>query len=468
MASKFDNRGIVQPSGVMEIKFNVTKPTNIIKFHAHTAFIKIKSIEISSVAKYSFIKNETIFPDIVVLTLNENLLPNNEIQMKIRYNTKVVLNDTIGIFRGQSLNFQTLKNENYYVTQLESIELRKVFPSFDDISIKAKFTFSLKHFKTMTAISTSAIKRIDINGVYAISHFDETITMSTYVFGFALSSFRSTTFISNNNVTLKVWAPHEQYYTSLLVGETQIGIFNELTKYFKTPYILPKIDTMMLPKFKYGGMENVGLIVIDGNSVKYIHAVTNSNSILIVNLIAHELIHQWIGNLVTPKEWKYIWLSEGITKFLEFLITDKLHPNMFPNHKYISFDLIYHRTAMEVDSTENFHPVEFYFDPSTEAFVKHFSFSYYKGFCITQMIYHLLGDKQFEKGINAYIANYAYKSVSSNDFFAVMDRYVEKRQPNSPNLIEVGLSWTSQAGFPLITVTQRRTICMDDNKDNGT
>ena len=212
------------------------------------------------------------------------------------------------------------------VTQFEESDARRAFPCFDHPVKKATFDLEMVIDKGLTAISNCPVKkeqRID-NGKKIVK-FLQTPRMSTYLFFFCVGEFN---FLDDAGEVLVRAAtlPGMLKYAGfgLEFGRKSLEFCEE---YYGIKYPLPKLDLISIPDFAFGAMENWGAITFRENLLLHYPGITSkAGEERICEVIAHEIVHQWFGNLVTPSDWKYLWLNESFATYFGFGIVDKYYP----------------------------------------------------------------------------------------------------------------------------------------------
>lgn len=191
---------------------------------------------------------------------------------------------------------------------------RRAFPCFDEPDKKAYFDVQLGHLKSMTALSNmpqkGASEEIEDKPNYVLDTFETSVKMSTYLLAFLVADFGSTS--SADFAAFKIWHQKSKDLQAEYAANVGPKILKFYDEYFGLPYPLPKMDVAAIPDFRPGAMENWGLVfhkeirlLLDSNS----SAATDKESVTVS--MAHELAHQWFGNLVTLKWWNDVWLNEG-------------------------------------------------------------------------------------------------------------------------------------------------------------
>ncbi|XP_014229053.1 puromycin-sensitive aminopeptidase [Trichogramma pretiosum] len=332
------------------------------------------------------------------------------------------------------------------ITQFAPTDARRCFPCWDEPKLKATFDVSLTIDKHLNASSNMEIRtEISSNSLKTIS-FHTTPVMSTYLVAIMISDYD---FIESSvgNTSVRVHASKEkisQGEFALQVGTKSLQFFEN---YFNIPFPLKKIDLIALADFSFSAMENWGMITFR-EAVLLVDSQNSSTSKKqkAALTIAHEMAHQWFGNLVTMEWWTHLWLNEGYASFMENLCIDNLYPEydvwaQFLNTKFIK--------ALDLDALDNTHPIEVPVQNPSEITEIFDQISYNKGASIIRMIHNYIGTEDFRKGMTLYLNRYIYSNVETDDLWRALEETSKKP------INRIMSTWTRLKGFPLVSVTEK-------------
>jgi tricorn protease interacting factor F2/3 len=332
------------------------------------------------------------------------------------------------------------------VTQFEESDARRAFPCMDHPAQKATFDITIDIDRKLTAISNGAVKKEDRldNGKKRIT-FEQTPKMSTYLVFFGVGEFEFTQDEKDSRVrvvTLPGMKKYAQFGAEF--GRKSLG-FSET--YYAIDYPLPKMDLIAIPDFAFGAMENWGAITFRENLLLHYPEITSKfGEERICEVIAHEIAHQWFGNLVTPSDWRYLWLNESFATYFGFGVVDHYYPNwgvwqQFLNGQTgsaLARDALHETFAIEIPGGE--HVV---INASTAPII------YSKGGSILRQIEGYIGKDNFQKGLQHYLKTYEYGCAASHHLWQSFETVTQ--QPVSAMM----KSWIEQRGFPIITVKRQ-------------
>ncbi len=330
-------------------------------------------------------------------------------------------------------------------TQFESHHAREAFPCIDEPEAKATFDLTLFTPAGESVIAnTPVVSQTEANGIVETS-FATTPKMSTYLLAFVFGDLRSKEAKTRDGVTVRVWSTPDNIDFTDFALDTAVRCLDFYNDYFNIPYPLEKCDMIALPDFASGAMENWGCVTYRESCM----LVDPDNTSLpakqyVAMVVAHELAHQWFGNLVTMRWWTDLWLNEGFASWIEYLAVDKLFPEW---HMWTQFHGDEVSRALDLDSLENTHPVEVTIPNPDEIRTIFDNISYAKGASVIHMLHEYMGADAFQQGLRLYLIQHAYGNTVTDDLWAALES-----ASNLP-IKQLMSGWTRQSGFPRINAT---------------
>uniref|UniRef100_A0A3Q2Z8F5 Endoplasmic reticulum aminopeptidase 1b n=1 Tax=Hippocampus comes TaxID=109280 RepID=A0A3Q2Z8F5_HIPCM len=396
-------------TGVVRIQLDVLEETKAIILHAKqlkTFNVKLKTSE--GLRSLEVIEN-SVYQQLALLS--HEVIPKGrdyEVHMEFAAN----LSDSFHGFYKSSYRTSSGELRTLASTQFEATFARTAFPCFDEPAFKANFTISIVREARHIAISNMPkIKTVALPGNVFEDHFATTVKMSTYLVAFIVSDFHSVSKTTQHGVKISVYAVAEKINQTDFALDAAVKLLDFYDDYFNIPYPLPKQDLAAIPDFQSGAMENWGLTTYRESALLF-HPEKSSvtDKVHIAKIIAHELAHQWFGNLVTMEWWNDLWLNEGFAKFMEFIAVNATYPQFQVNDLFMGKCY----TAMEVDSLRSSHPVSTAVENPTEIQEMFDRVSYDKGACLLNMLKDFLTPDVFEVGILRYLKRYSYKNTANS------------------------------------------------------
>jgi len=333
-------------------------------------------------------------------------------------------------------------------TQFESHHAREVFPCIDEPEAKAVFSLSLITSSQDVVLANTEQREVLRGNELTTTVFEDTPVMSTYLLAFVTGPMHAVEGKTKNGTDVRVWASNEHTDETLTFAlDTAVRATEFFNDYFDTPYPLTKCDHVALPDFSSGAMENWGLITYREVCLIVDPATTSTNTKeYAATVIAHELSHQWFGNLVTMKWWDDLWLNESFATLMEYIAVDALYPEWDVMLSFASQEALsaFWRDSIvgvqAVKCTVN-HPDEIstLFDPSIV---------YAKGARLLLMAHNFVGANNFKKGLRLYFERHAYKNTRGNDLWQALE------DASGKQVKRFMTDWIEQSGFPLVNVKQ--------------
>lgn len=331
-------------------------------------------------------------------------------------------------------------------TQFESHHAREVFPCIDEPEAKATFDLTLLTNKSEIVLGNMPVKSQKTNKDNLVTTFEQSPVMSTYLLAFVIGDLQAVTAKTSNGTEVNVWSSKDHETKDLEFAlDTAVKVIEFFNDYFDTPYPLPKCDHVALPDFSSGAMENWGLITYREVCLIVDHEKTSTSvQEYVATVIAHELSHQWFGNLVTMKWWNDLWLNESFATVMEYIAINKIYPKWnimlsFTAHEALAAFRRDSLSGVQAVKTQVNHPDEIstLFDPSIV---------YAKGARLLLMAFNMVGEKAFRQGLKNYFKKYAYKNTEGDDLWN------ELSATSETNITSVMNTWINQPGFPVLSV----------------
>ncbi|KAL0968264.1 hypothetical protein UPYG_G00264470 [Umbra pygmaea] len=344
-------------------------------------------------------------------------------------------------------------------SQMQPTDARKVFPCFDEPGMKATFKVTIIHRLDTVALSNGmniASTTEEIDGEeWLITGFSETKKMSTYLLAFTVSDFTAIE-SKHERVKIKTYARPEAInarhadYAASITG--RILAFYESPAVFGINYPLSKLDQIALPDFSGGAMENWGLIAYRETALLYEEGVSStSNKEWIATVVAHELAHQWFGNLVTMKWWNNLWLNEGFATYFSYKGVDHVQPDWHIKDLFVLNEI---QTAFQVDALASSHalsPGQDEIQTPDEITELFDSITYSKGAAVLRMLKDTLSERVFMIGLRKYLQAFQYNNTVPKDLWEFLTE--ASLENKAIDVAKVMDTWTKQMGYPVINIS---------------
>ena len=421
-------------TGVESIDVTLAEPTDHITLNA--VQIAFQSVTVSAEGKQQTATiSEEKNKEQATFTF-PNKLAAGKATLSIAY-TGILNNELRGFYLSKTAR------RNYAVTQFESTDARRAFPSFDEPAFKATYDVTLIVDKGDTAISNSPIES-DTPGPTAGKHtlkFFTTPRMSTYLVAFLVGDFQCTSGESDG-VQIRGCATPDKVALTPYSVEVAKYVLHYYNTYFGIPYPLKKLDLIALPDFEAGAMENFGAItyretdmLLDPKNA----SVDAKREVALV--IAHEMAHQWFGDLVTMKWWDNIWLNEGFATWMENKPVAAMHPEWNIDQMVASGE----DQTLGLDAAPTTRAIRAKAETRDEIEEMFDGISYGKASDVLLTVENYLGPETFRKGVHAYLSAHLYSNATAEDFWNAQTATSHKP------VDKIMESFVAQPGEPILT-----------------
>ncbi len=407
--------------------------TEEILFTSGDGMLKLDSVDLSVTAAFLDGKPSEIVDERETQTLTVRCTPGKQSVLKLEFNGAIPKLLT-GLYHARS------QSGDVFTTQFESNGARRAFPCLDHPAYKATFDLTLEIDRELDAISNMPVRSLTESQGRKTVSFERTPRMSTYLLYIGVGRFDSRT-IRHGNVDIILTAPRGQLTKSDFPLEIAAGVLDLYEEYFGIPYMLPKLHLISVPEFGAGAMENWGAITFREIYLSIDESTGSSNYKSIAEVIAHEIAHQWFGDLVTMEWWNDLWLNESFATFMSY----KMISAMKPQWDAIG-DLINLRTegALKNDALKHSHPIDARVRDPEEIAQIFDEISYGKGASILRMIEGYVGPDNFRNGIRKYLRDHAYGNARGSDLWHAIE------EASGLPVSRIMEAWIKKKGYPVV------------------
>ena len=427
--------------GSETIEIDVLKATSRIVLNAASLVIDSASLSGKSIGQHKLAPVIDAEQQTLSFTLAQPLAP-GRYQLALKFHGSIN-REPRGLFH---LEYKLgAARKAMIATNMEPSDARRLMPMWDEPSFRANFKLTVDlpaHHKVYSNTPVESAEKID--GALLRTTFRVTPKMPSYLLVLVAGELERST-AKQDGVEIGVVTTAGKQASTAFALNSGKDLLRYYNKYFGQPYPLPKLDHIAIPGGFNGAMENWGAIVYNEAGLLY-DPKSSPDRVKLESFAnnAHEMAHQWFGNLVTMAWWDNLWLNEGFASWMATKASAHFHPE-WRAHLAVQAEREY---VMDLDARKTTHPIQTPVETEEQAADAFDHITYTKGEAFLRMLEAYLGEEPFRKGIRAYMARHQYSNTTSADLWSALEKASGKP------VQKLASDWTTQSGFPLLKVTQ--------------
>ncbi len=322
---------------------------------------------------------------------------------------------------------------------MESTDARRMFPCWDEPAFRATFQLSVTVSSGWATVSNMPVARRTVHGALATSAFERSPKMPSYLIEFTGGELAQVS-ARSGSTGLGVWAVQGREADGQTALANAQVILQDYNDYFAYPYPLPKLDSIAVPGGFSGAMENWGAITYNDQLLLINPASTLQDRQTVFAVQAHEMAHQWNGDLVTMGWWDDLWLNESFASWRGAKETDLRNPQW----KWLELQDGSKERAMRSDARVASHPIQQHVANELQAANAFDEITYNKGEAVLRMFEAFLGPDVFRDGVRRYMQAHAFSKTPAFDLWNALSA------ASGRDVGKIAAGWTEQTGFPLV------------------
>jgi aminopeptidase N len=429
-------------SGETSIRVTVKAPTRTIWLHG--LGLKVSSVTVIAGAHRIAASYEEVDHEFgVSRVVTETAVPAGEATLAFAYSAPFQTTD-------QGLYHTKIADAWYAFTQMEAIDARRAFPGFDQPGFKTPFDITLRTRAADKVVSnTPEVRAVAEQDGWVRHDFQTTRPLPTYLLAFVVGPLDIVDVppvppngVRHTPLPLRIVASHGQAPRTAFASREAPKLVQRLEEYFGIPFPFPKLDLIASP-LQGGAMENAGAIIFNDSLLLFGEHPTAREQATFGVVAAHEMAHQWFGNLVTPAWWDDIWLNESFAEWMGVKVSHAWRPDLDISIDQLSDTL----AAMDTDALSTGRQIHQPIATNAEISGAFDEITYQKGAGVLGMIESYLGEEHFRQGVRLHLSRHLYGTATAAEFFAAM-----ADASGDPQVVEAFRSFVDQAGVPLLGV----------------
>ncbi|ACV27611.1 M1 family metallopeptidase [Kangiella koreensis] len=442
-------------NGIVRINLDIDVETQHIWLHGKD--IKAQSIQLL-LSDGSTVNGQYVQVDntgVVKLTFEQAIFPGSA-QLQINYETHFN-NNLEGLYRINEAGI------NYVFTHFQPISARLAFPGFDEPAFKVPFNYTIKTRVQNKVFGNSRVtSETAVGDGWKEVRFAQTQPLPTYLVAFAIGDFDvvewqdiPTTDIRHKTIPLRGIATKGKGDQLNYALENTKGVLINLEQYFEIPFPYEKLDIVAVPEMAFTAMENAGLITYREQLLLLDNNAPLQQKQAYLSTHAHEIAHQWFGNLVTLEWWDDLWLNEAFATWLSYVSNSQTYPEYQFDQMLLSRSL----GIMTADSLMNARTIRHDINNNDEVQSAFTGITYIKGGGLLSMLEAFIGKENFRSGIKNYLKKHAFKNANADDFITALGE-----QSSIKSLTQIKQSFSSFLNQPGIPLLNLKFSCKDTLK----
>jgi aminopeptidase N len=423
--------------GTESITLDVRKPTAQIVFNTHDMTVANARLDGAPVAR-TVTQNDK---QLTTLTLARPAAVGRHV-LTLTYRGKIE-DSPDGLF-AQDYRTADGRTGRMLSTQFESTDARRMFPGWDEPAFRATYQLTVTLPAVWSAVSNTPVQTRTVHGNLATTTFGRTPKMPSYLVVLSAGDLASISGVGSDGVKQSIWAVKGDEQNGRYALDSAMKILPYYDDYFGVKFPLPKLDHIAIPGGFGGAMENWGGITYNENIIILRPNATLNAKQTSFSIVAHEMAHQWNGDLVTMGWWDDIWLNESFASWMAAKATDKFNPEW----NWQQGEDASKQSAMNADARSTSHAIQQHVVDEVQAEASFDpEITYDKGQAFLRMLEAYLGEDAFRSGIRRYVQAHAYGNATTADLWIALGAASNK------DVSALAKAWTEQPGFPLVSVT---------------
>ncbi|HVR43709.1 MAG TPA: M1 family metallopeptidase [Thermoanaerobaculia bacterium] len=415
--------------GSTSIRLRVSEPVESFRLHAEE--MEIRSLTLRAGGEEIAVRFETA-PRAIVEVRGDRPLAPGEYRLEIAFANEFDRR-AVGLYR------VTDGDRRFAFTQFEATDARKAFPSWDEPQYKNPFRLTISAPKDFDVVTNTPAEARSVEGEWQTIRFAETKPLPTYLLAIAVGRFDRVP-IEGMGVPGSIWTVRGKGSLAALAAAEIPRVLAEMERWFGRKYPYEKLDFIAVPEYWPGAMEHPGAITFAENIILLDEARSSfSQRRRQSKVIAHELAHQWFGNLVTMQWWDDLWLNETFADWLG----DKVAASVHPEFRVELSEMQQVQNVMSQDARPSADPVRSRID-HPEQVLNQVGLAYNKGKSVLAMFEQWVGEEEFRRGVHRYLEQNAWGNATSADLWSALAEKGKKQLPAAM------ATFIEQPGYPIL------------------